>query len=64
MTDANYGNIFYLWDRLFRTAIDVKEISKLEYGIDTHLKEEEHSRLGNLLMIPFQKQRDGEQSSG
>ena len=26
------------------------------YGVDTHLKPEEHNELKNLLKIPFQKQ--------
>jgi hypothetical protein len=27
------------------------------YGVDTHMKPEENNRIGNLLMIPFQKHR-------
>jgi len=59
MTDANYGNIFSVWDRLFRTAIDVADPTTLRYGIDTHSEPQEHGRLGNLLLIPFQRWRQG-----
>lgn len=54
-TDSNYGNIFSVWDRIFGTfmALPTEEII---YGIDTHMKLEEHNQLNNLLKIPFQKQ--------
>ncbi len=55
-TDSNYGNIFSVWDRLFGT-FKTLEKSQLLYGVDTHMKPEENSRLGNLLSIPFQKYR-------
>lgn len=55
-TDSNYGNIFSFWDRLFGTYMKLDR-EKIVYGIDTHYKEEEHSRIGNLLKIPFQKYR-------
>jgi sterol desaturase/sphingolipid hydroxylase (fatty acid hydroxylase superfamily) len=58
-TDSNYGNIFSIWDRLFGTF---KTLSKEEiiYGVDTHMKVEEHNLLRNLLKIPFQKARSSE----
>ena len=56
LTDTNYGNIFSIWDRLFRTFVEV-ETKTLQYGIDTHMEMEEHSSLKNLLAIPFQKYR-------
>lgn len=56
-TDTNYGNIFSIWDRVFRTFAYVKDTASLKYGIDTHMKPEENDRLGNLLAIPFQKYR-------
>jgi sterol desaturase/sphingolipid hydroxylase (fatty acid hydroxylase superfamily) len=55
-TDSNYGNIFAIWDRLFGTYRWM-ENTKLIYGIDTHMKPEEHSNIGSLLKIPFQKYR-------
>lgn len=55
-TDTNYGNIFSLWDRIFGTFAKVDQ-DDLVYGVDTHMKREENSRLWNLLQIPFQKYR-------
>jgi sterol desaturase/sphingolipid hydroxylase (fatty acid hydroxylase superfamily) len=53
-TDSNYGNIFSVWDRLFGT-FSYLEREKIVYGIDTHMKADEHNKLPNLLKIPFQK---------
>lgn len=57
LTDTNYGNIFSFWDRIFRTYASVKDTRTLKFGIDTHMDPAEHSQLGNLLKIPFQKYR-------
>ena len=57
LTDTNYGNIFSIWDRIFRTFAEVEDTKELTYGIDTHMDEKEHDQLGNLLKIPFQKYR-------
>jgi len=56
LTDMNYGNIFSLWDRIFGTYVAVKQ-EELCYGVDTHIYPEEHSKVKNLLQIPFQKYR-------
>jgi sterol desaturase/sphingolipid hydroxylase (fatty acid hydroxylase superfamily) len=56
-TDSNYGNIFSIWDHVFHTVTRVKKMDDLVYGIDTHMKPEEHSSIKNLLMIPFQAYR-------
>jgi sterol desaturase/sphingolipid hydroxylase (fatty acid hydroxylase superfamily) len=56
-TDSNYGNIFSIWDHIFRTTTSVKNMDDIIYGIDTHMKPEEHSSIKNLLMIPFQDYR-------
>ena len=56
-TDSNYGNIFSIWDHLFRTVTHVEKMDDLVYGIDTHMKLEEHSSFTNLLMIPLQPYR-------
>tara|TARA_A100001234_G_C12613562_1_gene380586 strand:- start:707 stop:1543 length:837 start_codon:yes stop_codon:yes gene_type:complete len=55
-TDSNYGNIFSIWDYIFSTTSKL-EIIKLKYGIDTYMKNEEHSKIKNLLLIPFQEYR-------
>lgn len=59
-TDSNYGNIFSVWDRLFGT-FKTLDRDKLVYGVDTHMKPEEHNKLSNLLAIPFQKRRSPNQ---
>ena len=56
-TDSNYGNIFSIWDHLFGTAKSFYNLKDLIYGIDTHMDPKEHSRLPNLLLIPFQTHR-------
>ena len=56
LTDSNYGNIFSLWDRLFGTFIR-EQRSNLSYGLDTHLREGNEDRIGNMLRIPFQPYR-------
>jgi sterol desaturase/sphingolipid hydroxylase (fatty acid hydroxylase superfamily) len=55
-TDSNYGNIFSIWDRLFGTYMTLDR-EKLVYGIDTHMKPEEHSKMQSLLKIPFEEYR-------
>jgi sterol desaturase/sphingolipid hydroxylase (fatty acid hydroxylase superfamily) len=55
-TDSNYGNIFAIWDRLFGTFSKLDD-AKIVFGIDTHPDAADHSRLSNLLKIPFQKYR-------
>ncbi len=55
-TDSNYGNIFSIWDRLFSTFM-VMDNAKIHFGIDTYPKEEENSRIGQLLKIPFGEYR-------
>jgi len=56
ITDTNYGNIFSIWDRIFRTFMKM-DISEIEYGLDTHPEDDAHSFLPRLLKIPFEKYR-------
>lgn len=51
-TDSNYGNIFSIWDRIFGTYRELPA-ERIVYGVDTHMDEHEHNRLGALLKIPF-----------
>ncbi len=55
-SDTNYGNIFSIWDRLFRTYVEVDN-EKLVYGLDTHMDKSEADSIGGLLKIPFQAYR-------
>ena len=53
-TDANYGNIFSIWDRIFGTYLDLDR-EKLIYGVDVFPDEKKNSRIKSLLTQPFQK---------
>lgn len=55
-TDANYGNIFSIWDRLFGTY-KYLERTKLVYGVDTCMSPQENEHIGPMLKIPFGKYR-------
>ena len=52
-TDANFGNIFSIWDRLFGTYIPFDR-EKLVYGVDVFFDEEGNRKISNLLKQPFQ----------
>jgi sterol desaturase/sphingolipid hydroxylase (fatty acid hydroxylase superfamily) len=56
-TDANYGNIFSLWDRVFGTYIELDR-DKIVYGVDTFPDETKNSSLIELLKQPFQGYRE------
>ena len=53
-TDANYGNIFSIWDRIFGTYLDLDR-EKLIYGVDVFPDEKKNSGIKSLLTQPFQK---------
>ena len=55
-TDANYGNIFSVWDRLLGTYRYI-EREQILYGVDTFPNEAENSSLKQLLKQPFQGYR-------
>ena len=55
-SNTNYGNIFSIWDRLFRTYT-VRQGKDLIYGLDTHPHLREHSHIGGILKVPFQPYR-------
>ena len=55
-TDANYGNIFSIWDRLLGTYIYMDR-EHIVYGVDTFPNEEENNSLKQLLKQPFQGYR-------
>ena len=55
-TDANYGNIFSIWDRLLGTYIYMDR-ERIVYGVDTFPNEAENSNLKHLLKQPFQGYR-------
>jgi sterol desaturase/sphingolipid hydroxylase (fatty acid hydroxylase superfamily) len=55
-TDANFGNIFSIWDRLFGTYMHLDR-EKIVYGVDTFPDEKINSSLKELLKQPFQEYR-------
>jgi sterol desaturase/sphingolipid hydroxylase (fatty acid hydroxylase superfamily) len=57
-TDTNFGNVFSVWDRLFRT-FRTMDRSQLVYGIDTHMAPAEHATVGALLTMPLRKGTKG-----
>lgn len=52
-TDTNYGNIFSLWDRLFRTY-HFTPVKELNYGLDV-LDNSKDLNLGYQLKVPFNR---------
>lgn len=62
-TDANYGNIFSIWDRLFGTYMHLDR-EKIVYGVDTFPDEKINSSLKELLKQPFQKYKKPTNSRG
>ncbi len=60
-TDSNYGNIFSIWDHIFKTVTSFKNTSEIIYGVDTHMDSNENSSIKNLLMMPFQPYRSSKE---
>lgn len=55
-SDKNYGNIFSMWDRIFGTYVKVDN-TKLVYGLDTHMNQDEVGSMTELLKVPFKAYR-------
>ena len=53
-TDANYGNIFSIWDRIFGTYMYLDR-EKIVYGVDVFPDKKKNSNILDLLKQPFQK---------
>jgi len=53
-TDSNYGNIFSIWDRLFKTY-NYTPIDQIQYGLDI-LDNSRDENLAFQLKIPFDSQ--------
>jgi sterol desaturase/sphingolipid hydroxylase (fatty acid hydroxylase superfamily) len=49
-TDANYGNIFSFFDRLFGTFVTPRRVATIEYGLDRASRREGYTA---LLLAPF-----------
>ncbi|ADV47907.1 fatty acid hydroxylase [Cellulophaga algicola DSM 14237] len=55
-TDANYGNIFSIWDRIFGTFMTYDR-EAIVYGVDTFPDEAENGTIRLLLKQPFHRYR-------
>ncbi|MBL30736.1 MAG: sterol desaturase [Flavobacteriaceae bacterium] len=53
-TDANYGNIFSIWDRIFGTYMYLDR-EKIVYGVDVFPDHNKNSNIKDLLKQPFEK---------
>lgn len=53
-TDSNYGAVFSIWDRLFRTYLELDK-SKLRYGLDKYYSNDKDEDLASLMKKPFMK---------
>jgi sterol desaturase/sphingolipid hydroxylase (fatty acid hydroxylase superfamily) len=53
-TDSNYGAVFSIWDRLFKTYLDLDK-SKLRYGLDKYYSNDKDEDLVSLMKKPFIK---------
>ena len=52
-TDANFGNIFSIWDRILGTYLPFDR-EKLIYGVDVFFNKKANSKISHLLKQPFQ----------
>ncbi len=52
LTDRNYGLVFSVWDRVFRTCVQVSHPAGLMMGLDSHRRPDQHSCLRHLLASP------------
>jgi len=53
-TDSNFGDILTIWDRFFSTFSKM-EPTKVIFGVDTHMNNEENSDFKNLIYRPFKE---------
>jgi sterol desaturase/sphingolipid hydroxylase (fatty acid hydroxylase superfamily) len=53
-TDANYANIFSIWDRIFGTFVKVPDTLALQYGLDEY-RDARYQEIGSLLKVPWEQ---------
>lgn len=56
-TNANYGDIFSIWDHLFGTYQFVPHYHQLSFGLDTFPDRDETENMADMLQIPLGKYR-------
>lgn len=52
-TDANYANIFSMWDRMFGTFVKVRDTLSIRYGLDEY-QDPRYQEIGPLLKVPWE----------
>lgn len=52
-TDANYANIFSIWDRLLGTFVKVPDTLAIQYGLDEY-RDPRYQEIGPLLKVPWE----------
>jgi sterol desaturase/sphingolipid hydroxylase (fatty acid hydroxylase superfamily) len=57
-TNSNYGNLFSIWDRIFKTYKIVDEPKKIEYGLEYVPDEKSSNSLKSLLMVSLQRDKE------
>lgn len=55
-TDSNYGAVFSIWDRLFRTWTHLPA-EQIRYGLDRYYPAEKDESVVDLMAYPFRKDR-------
>ena len=55
-SDSNYGNIFSIWDRLFKT-FKKADNNNIRFGLDTHMENKYSIDVVSMLKMPFEKYR-------
>jgi len=53
--NTNFGSILSIWDRLFGSYQEPKNIEKIKYGLANNMLRQES--LGTLLVMPFEKRK-------
>jgi sterol desaturase/sphingolipid hydroxylase (fatty acid hydroxylase superfamily) len=56
-TDTNYGAVFSIWDRVFRTWSHLPT-EQIKYGLDRYYPAEKDESIGNLMSYPFRKRSE------
>ncbi len=56
-TDSNYGAVFSIWDRIFRTFTTLHP-SKIKYGLDRYYPNEKDEDFLSLMKDPFIKKKN------
>lgn len=56
-TNTNYGDIFSIWDHIFRTYQFVEDVHEIKFGLDSFPEKQETENFWDMLRIPLGKYR-------